>query len=209
VDDAQEIPVDQIELYLPSSISLRGLQVQCDIRLLRIEHEMRRAQADDALQAMRDNFRLRSHVQQAKWRSHRGQHSNTRSQGMIAGLNGKINAAALKYRQARATLFILASALGEDVPEKEFPVLEEKDIAPLVDDSESQYAKDRRKKEKVAKRRTVNEKDSDKTVKNGISWIWKRLGLAAVDGDELLQEGKSSQSIQSTNNNNFEHRSTH
>lgn len=188
VDDVQEIPVDQIELYLPSSILLRGLPVGCDTRLMRIEYELRQAQADDALQAMRDNFRLRSHVRQAKWRSHQGQHTNTRSQGMIASLNGKIDAAALKYRHARDTLFILASALCEEVPVKEYPILEEKDIAPLVDDSESQNVKDRRKKEKAAKRRTVNGKDD---AKKEISWIWKRLGLAAVDGDELLQEGKS------------------
>ena len=110
---------------------------------------------------------------------------------MIASLNGKINAAALKYRHARDTLFILARALCEEVPVKEFPILEEKDIAPLVDDSESQNAKDRRKKEKVDKRRTVNGKDDDGATKKEISWIWKRLGLAAMDGDELLQEGKS------------------
>ena len=151
VDDAQEIPIKEVELYLPSSILVWGLNIHCDARLLRIEFELRRAQADDALQEVRNNLRLRSHVKQTKMQSHRGQRTNTRSLGMIARLNDKIDAAALKYRLARNAVFLLAPHLGEDVPVEDFPYLRKKDISPLRDDSESQHAKDRQKKEKVTK----------------------------------------------------------
>jgi hypothetical protein len=120
--------------------------------------------------------------------SHRGQHTNTRLLGMITCLNDKIDAAALKYRLAHNTVFLLAHHLGEDVPVEYFPYLRKKDISLLQDDSESQHAKDQQKKVKVTKQRTVNSKGDDNVM--AVSWIWKWLGEAAVDGDELLQEGK-------------------
>jgi hypothetical protein len=81
----------------------------------------------------------------------------------------------------------LAPKLGECIAATDFPYLRKQDITPLRDDSQSQYAKDRQKKE-VTKRWTVNAVSND-TVKT-VSWIWKRLGEAAVEGDNLLQEGK-------------------
>jgi hypothetical protein len=188
VDDAQEISIQEVELYLPSSILVWGLNIHCDVRLLHIEFELCRAQANDALQEVRNNLRLRSHVKQTKMQSHRGQRTNTRSLGMITHLNDKINAAALKYRLARNAVFLLAHHLGEDIPVEDFPYLRKKDISPLWDDSKSQHAKDQQKNKKVTKRRTVNSKDDNNVT--AVSWIWKRLGEAAVDGDELLQEGK-------------------
>jgi hypothetical protein len=188
VDDAQEILIQEVELYLPSSILVWGLNIHCDVRLLRIEFELRRAQADNTLQEVRNNLRLHSHVKQTKMQSHHGQRTNTQSLGMITCLNDKIDAAALKYRLACNAVFLLAHHLGEDVPIEDFPYLRKKDISPLQDDSESQHAKVRQKKKKVTKRRTVNSKGDNNVM--AVSWIWKRFGEAAVDGDELLQEGK-------------------
>jgi hypothetical protein len=77
---------------------------------------------------------------------------------------------------------------GRRRPVEDFPYLRKKDISLLWDDSKSQHAKDWQKKEKVTKRWTVNSKGDDNMT--AVSWIWKQLGEAAVDGDELLQEGK-------------------
>jgi hypothetical protein len=188
VDDVQEISIQEVELYLPSSILVWGLNIYCNVCLLRIEFELRRAQADNALQEVHNNLQLHSHVKQTKMQSHCGQRTNTWSLGMITHLNDKINAAALKYHLAHNVVFLLAHHLGEDVPVEDFPYLRKKDISLLQDDSESQHAKDRQKKKKVTKQRTVNSKGDNNVT--AVSWIWKQLGEAAVDGDELLQEGK-------------------
>jgi hypothetical protein len=151
VDDAQEISIQEVELYLPSSILVWGLNIHCNVRLLCIEFELRQAQADNTLQEVRNNLWLYSHVKQTKMQSHHGQCTNIQSLGMITCLNDKIDAAALKYCLARNTVFLLAHHLGEDVPIEDFPYLRKKDISPLRDDSESQHAKDQQKKEKVTK----------------------------------------------------------
>jgi hypothetical protein len=151
VDNVQEISIQEVELYLPSSILVWGLNIHCDVCLLCIEFELCQAQADDALQEVRNNLRLRSHVKQTKMQSHRGQCTNTQSLGMITHLNDKIDAAALKYCLAHNVVFLLAHHLGEDVPIEDFPYLRKKDISPLWDDSESQHAKDWQKKKKVTK----------------------------------------------------------
>jgi hypothetical protein len=187
VDDVQEISIQEVELYLPSSILVWGLNIHCNVRLLRIEFELRQAQADNALQEVHNNLQLHSHMKQTKMQSHHGQCTNTQSLGMITHLNDKINAAALKYHLAHNVVFLLAHHLGKDVPIKDFSYLR-KDISLLRDDSESQHAKDWQKKEKVTKRWTVNSKGDDNVM--AVSWIWKWLGEAAVDGDKLLQEGK-------------------
>jgi hypothetical protein len=170
VDDAQEISIQEVELYLPSSVLVWGLNIHCDVRLLRIKFELRRAQADDALQEVHNNLRLRSHVKQTKMQSHHGQCTNTQSLGMITCLNDKIDAAALKYCLARNAVFLLAHHLGKDIPVEDFPYLRKKDISLLWDDSESQHAKDRQKKKKVTKRWTVNSKGDDNVT--AVSWIW-------------------------------------
>jgi hypothetical protein len=142
VDNAQEIPIEEVKLYLPLSILVWGLNIHCDARLLCIEFELCQAQADDTLQEVHNNLWLHSHVKQTKMRSHHGQCANTWSLGIITCLNDKIDAAALKYQLARNAVFLLAHHLGEDVPIEDFPYLRKKDISPLRDDSESQHAKD-------------------------------------------------------------------
>jgi hypothetical protein len=125
---------------------------------------------------------------------------------MIARLDEKIKAAALKYCLARNAVFFLAQSLGQDVSVTELPYLRKNDITPLWDDSESQYAKDRKKKEKKpTKRLTVN---GTNATSKAVSWIWKRLGKAAVQGDESLQEGKR-RSVHLVHGIDYEYRSTH
>jgi hypothetical protein len=41
VDNAQEIPIEEVKLYLPSAILVWGLNIHCDACLLRIKFELR------------------------------------------------------------------------------------------------------------------------------------------------------------------------
>jgi hypothetical protein len=140
--DESESPASQTDLYLPSSVLASQLGVTCDDRLLHIELELRRAQADDGLQELWDALRLRSHVLQDKGRFQSGQVRSTRAQTRLKNMNDKVNAAATKYRVARDAITYLAKALNDPVPVPR--ILTYADVKPFKDDGDSEYAKEQK-----------------------------------------------------------------
>lgn len=183
-ENESDIPVYQTKLYLPSSVLASGLKIPCDNRLFQIELELRRAQADDALQELRDALRLRSHVLQDKARGQSGQRRGARTQSRLKGMNEKVDASATKYRVARNAIASLAQALNDSVPIPR--MLADADVKAFNDDGDSEYAKKQKgKKAEAAKKAGKKAKKAGEL--KPISWIWSGSG----DGDAGLQEGKS------------------
>jgi len=162
-----------------------GLEVTCDNRLLQIELELRRAQADDSLQELRDALRLRSHVLQDKGRFQNGQRRNTRAQARLKGMNDKVNVAATKYRVAHNAIVFLAKALND--PEPVPRMLANADVEAFNDDGDSEYAKEQKRKKAEGNKKTRKKAQELKPM----SWIWNGSG----EGDTGLQEGKSKGSV--------------
>ncbi|TFK59339.1 hypothetical protein BDN72DRAFT_873055 [Pluteus cervinus] len=161
-------------LFLPSAIPS---SVPCDPRLQDVEWRLRSAQAHSALDELRRCLRMRSYLFIDKDQFSRGQHQNTRSQGMIQRTNTKVNAAAAKYREARACLKSLSRLYDGDDWKNRFPTLKDEDIRSLQADSE-----EKTKKKKKA--------DDPSEGHRKVSWIWGALGdgVAEVVNDELKDD---------------------
>lgn len=205
-------PAHMIALHLPSSITPHS-RVICDIRLCQMEWDLRFAQANDALDELRDGLRLRSYLYIDKDRFQRGQRRNTRSRGVIDRTEVKIRAAAAKYRAAREALKGLTVRLSYVGWDQTFPVLLATDIRGLSDAEESRAANESgtsavtgggthsnggrgRGRGRGGSRRARG--NSRSTVagarpsegRRTLSWIWLNLG-ELEEGDELLQDGMS------------------
>lgn len=204
----QEEPAHSIALFLPSSISPRS-RIACDIRLSQIEWDLRFAQANNALDELRDALRLRSYLFIDKDRFQRGQRQNTRSRGVIDRTEVKVKASAAKYRAAREalkSLAVLLSKVGWDVT---FPILLATDIRGLSDIEEDLTANGNNNggpsRPSTALRGTLRGGTLRSEPRRGrghnrsaltrpsegrrtLSWIWRNLG-ELEDSDELLRDG--------------------
>ncbi|TFK60790.1 hypothetical protein BDN72DRAFT_778956, partial [Pluteus cervinus] len=153
----------QTPLFLPSSLPN---STPCDGRLLMIEWRLRTAQAHTGLDELRRALRMRSFLYIDKDRFSRGQRQNTRSQSQIQRTQGKVDAAAFKYRSARSAIKVLAPLLQEVGWEKEYPCLEKEDVQPLRFDTDGAAENEKKKKKK----------DRQSEGRRKVSWIWGTLG---------------------------------
>jgi hypothetical protein len=96
VDDDVDKP-EHIKLLLPSQVGRRAV---CDDVLRNYEWDHRIAQANDALNEIRDNLCLRTHLYKFKDRFVRGQRPNTRSRSTIKRIDEAIAISATKYETA-------------------------------------------------------------------------------------------------------------
>jgi hypothetical protein len=156
-DRPQDIP-----LWLPSAISGK---FPCDHRLYSFEWELQYAQANDALNDLRQNLQLRSHLYQYKDRFSIGQQANTWANATISRVQSYITASASRYRVARKALTSLAVQLNTgDSWKVTMPDLRDEDIRAM----------------------TVGE-DGESEGRRTLSWIWKRGGalVSESNGDDL------------------------
>jgi len=177
-EDHEETPVYAIPLLLPSS--LPG-NVQCDSRLLNIEFQLRYAQCTDALDELRDALCIRSYICIDKARFQRGQHANTRSQGIIDRVQMKVNISSTKYRTARLALVRLSCILGKLGWEQHILELKQEDIRPLNDEeiAREKNMKKKRKEGQTDGAGLSQEFDVEAAVSEGnrtVSWIWRQMG---------------------------------
>lgn len=169
-----EEPVNDIKLYLPSSITI-ACRVACDLRLCQMEWDLRVAQANDALDDLRDALRLRSYVYKDKDRFQKGIARNTRSRGIIDRIEVKMNAAAARYRTARAALSGLAIRSNQGDWSVMFPPLKDGDIRGMSEADDAAPSRGGRPSE----------------GRRAMSWIWHRLGVVSPDTEETVHEGES------------------
>ncbi|KAJ7814729.1 hypothetical protein B0H13DRAFT_2218818, partial [Mycena leptocephala] len=97
-----------MKLWLPSAI---GRSAQCDPELVEYEYMLRKGQAFEALEEIRNQLLVRTHEYKFKDRAVRGMRGNTRSATRIKAIDARIQRAAEQYRAARAALVSLSSTL--------------------------------------------------------------------------------------------------
>ncbi|KAG6824257.1 hypothetical protein H0H92_007533 [Tricholoma furcatifolium] len=160
-------------LWLPSKVHVK---LVFDRHLAEVEWKLRIAQACEALDALRSNLQIWSHLYKFKDRFVRGQHANTRARNSIETVQARIQAAAEEYRAAYVALESLcillcnATDLGElNVENWRLTLLplEAGDIRELAEADN----------ERISEGRRV------------VSWIWRTLGVINDKNDsEALRD---------------------
>jgi hypothetical protein len=141
---------EDFELWLPSS--LRTAYV-CDRKLQGLEWDLRYAQANDALNEVRQSIRLFSHLKLFKQAHIRGQRASTRARSTLDIAKARKLGSKVKYDKACEALSRLGPILGKVAWEDTLCVLHVADMRPLGD---------------IADGQTEGTRD--------ISWIWKSPG---------------------------------
>ena len=177
-DDDEETPdetdaqtnAEDIQLYLPSQCPQHA---SADLRSLEVR--LRRAQADDALETIRQQRRAIAALLAFKRRNVNGMGNkqNTRIQTLYDRIQGKIDLAKVRYRVARWALHRL------DPEAEQLRELKDEDIrGPDIDDDEGNP------------RRSNKNKNTNTNTRLGqgyheVSWIWLGAGAnTAAVGDE-------------------------
>jgi hypothetical protein len=94
-NSSPEIQIYDVQLWLPSTI---GRQTSCDRSLQEVEWAFREAQANDALNMIRQHLRLDSFLVKRKKDWSRGVRANTRSMIAIEQNLSRIRCAVEKYQ---------------------------------------------------------------------------------------------------------------
>jgi len=174
------LPHDSI-LLLPSDLVNR---TPCDSKLMEYEWRLRTAQAQDALNELRDGLRIRSHQWKIKRRDVHGVAANTRAQANICRQQEKIDSSALKYRVTRKALVQLAPALGKQGWEAVLPVLKPEDVRGMRDDEPVLHVR--------SKAHSKRKAPGTSEGKRKISWIWTdHTAVAQAGVDPGLNDGKT------------------
>ncbi|KAJ7575193.1 hypothetical protein C8J56DRAFT_801798 [Mycena floridula] len=151
-------------LWLPSSI---GTKARCSKELQGFEWQLRTAQANDALDAIRTCLRLKGYLFRDRRTNVEGVAAGTRSMKAISNAEVKIAKFQTRYSIAFSALQVLAPLLQK--PESwrlYFRPLAVEDVRPLPAD------------------RVTGEKDTT------LSWIWKMPGVADKD-DPAVHDGNN------------------
>ncbi|KAJ7222855.1 hypothetical protein B0H12DRAFT_1241055, partial [Mycena haematopus] len=166
------IQVQHIALWLPSSIKGRD---PCDDELYEYEYRLREAQAHDALDALRKQLLLRTHLYKYKDRFSRGVKANTRLGTKISGVDERIRRISERYRAARRALVGLGSVLKQTQWEATLLPLKPEDVRGMP---RALFQDPERKKllmKKGAEARRQAEA-AGKEAKAKMSWIWRSAG---------------------------------
>jgi hypothetical protein len=147
-------------LLLPSALSAAA---PCDARLQEYEYQLRVAQANDALDELRDCLRLRSHLFYFKDYFTRGTRYNTKSRDVINKLENRIAACVTRYNTARSALLQLTKRQGKSLAAlNKFKVLAKDDVRGMA-------------------ARALGDSEGNRTL----SWIWTVHGVAAKSGSNV------------------------
>lgn len=171
------VKVQHLALWLPSDIKGR---VDCDIELYQYEFRLREAQAHEALDDLRHQLLLRTHLYKHKDMYVRGVKANTRC----------------RYRAARRALVGLGRELNETGWQVALQPLLVEDVRgmPRALFQDPERKKLLMKKGPAARREA---KDRGMRAKQKMSWIWRSPGVDEGEaGATGMNEGMCSQSCQ-------------
>ncbi|KAG6824960.1 hypothetical protein H0H92_005297 [Tricholoma furcatifolium] len=160
-------------LWLPSKVHVK---LVFDRHLAEVEWKLRVAQACEALDALRSNLQIRSHLYKFKDRFVRGQHANTRARNSIETVQARIQAATEEYRAAYVALNSLSILLSNAADLGELNVENWRlTLLPL----------------EAGDIRELAEADNERTSEGRrvVSWIWRTLGVISDKNDsEALRD---------------------
>ncbi|KAJ7601623.1 hypothetical protein DFH06DRAFT_1153729 [Mycena polygramma] len=105
--NGEQLP-EATRLFMPSEIADAALRGRvCAIGLPEVERRMRRGEAGEALEAVRQGLRTRTMTNRFRLRNYTGQGMMTKGQGILRRVNIKISLAKVRYRYSRAALLAL------------------------------------------------------------------------------------------------------
>ncbi|KAG2746737.1 hypothetical protein P692DRAFT_201840841 [Suillus brevipes Sb2] len=162
----REEKAHEVKLWLPSKV--KETTELCEGPLCAYEWELRRAQAHEALDELRRQLRLRTHLYKFKDAHIRGQRANTRATTVLNKVEQSMKTAVARYRRAWSAVKTLSMALGNPNWEVELPELQPADVRGMAEGE-------------------IGQSEGTRTL----SWIWKTRGVAGVgeDGEAVLSEG--------------------
>ncbi|KAJ6463641.1 hypothetical protein C8R47DRAFT_992530 [Mycena vitilis] len=153
--NGEQLP-EVTRLFMPSEIQSKTVRLNvCVIGLPDVERQLRRGEASEALEAVRQGLRTRTMTNRFRLRNWTGQGMMTKGQGILRQVNIKISIAKVRYRYARVALLALE---GHGEWEAQLRVLNDDDGG-------------------IARAAGVATGEGAHTL----SWIWYSAGLTATD----------------------------
>jgi hypothetical protein len=181
---------EKASLHLPSAFSPENRAKICSPNLVAIEDRLRYAHAQEALQDLRRQLRLRTLANNYTRSNVRSQAPYTRMRTLQEQIKLKIREARRRYRVARSSLLTLRHG-GDEGWKNILRKLRTKDIRGLnerhLSSSERNRARDSEDDTSES-----NEEDPETTLVRGValgegrqtaSWIWYSLGMNEAIGD--------------------------
>jgi hypothetical protein len=167
----QEGPMDAYNemIWLPSDMIVEG--VVCYDELLRAEWDLRKGQADEALEGIRDSLMIHAGIRLMKLEYTQGVKEGTRSEARLSESMRKAHYSADTYRNARRAMERLATVLPKEYVKdslSHFPELRQSDLRELP---------------------TGELELGDGFNEVEMSWIWKSYGSASGD-KEAVNDGE-------------------
>ncbi|CAE7088251.1 unnamed protein product [Rhizoctonia solani] len=141
---------EEFDLAMPSSYSAAAIESAGLTTLAAVEKELRRALCKESIECVKQLLGAKKATQNYKKKNVRGQVANTRANTILKDHDQKIGKAQWRYMNSRSALI----QLGFSEADKQFEVLADKDLQPLVTYF-AEYAR------------------STGHGYSGISWIWK------------------------------------
>ncbi|KAJ7030787.1 hypothetical protein C8F04DRAFT_1186443 [Mycena alexandri] len=175
------VQVQHMALWLPSSINGR---VPCDTELYDYEFRLREVQAHEALDDVRHQLLLRTHLYKYKDRFARGVKANSRSQMKIEGVEERTRRSAERYRAAWRALKALGRQLKQSGWEKALQPLMPEDVRGMP---RALFQDPERKKLLMKKGSAARQKaqQAGAEAKARMSWIWRSPGLEEEEEGEM------------------------
>ncbi|KAG0695048.1 hypothetical protein DFH29DRAFT_985048 [Suillus ampliporus] len=166
VQSVCEEKAHEIKLWLPSKV--KEIAEPCEGPLCAYEWELRHAQAHEALDELRRQLQLCTHLYKFKDAHIRGQRANTRASTVLNKVEQSMKTAVARYRRAWSAIKTLSVVLGKPNWEVKLPELRPADVRGMAEGETGQSKGTRT-----------------------LSWIWKTHGVAGVgeDGEAVLSEG--------------------
>ncbi|KAK7049165.1 CxC2 domain-containing protein [Favolaschia claudopus] len=174
------IQVQHMSLWLPSA--LKG-STQCEDDLYEYEFRLREAQAHEALDALRNNLLVRTHLYKYKDRWVRGVKSNTRIGTKIEGVEERVRRVSERYRGARRALEGLGRRLDRQEWQKTLRPLKPEDVRGMP----RALFSDPERKKLMMRKGLQARKQADaarRQARARMSWIWLRPGVEDEDAGE-------------------------
>ncbi|KAJ7448813.1 hypothetical protein B0H11DRAFT_2247451 [Mycena galericulata] len=175
------IKVEEMALWLPSAMwkGNRPREDVCRAEVLQHEYRMRVGQANEALDEIRRQLLVRTHLYREKDDQAPSVRTSMRSLAKIKAVDDRIRRCAAQYRVAYAALEVLGPAVNSDGWKVSLQPLLVEDVRErprkTIGDEERQRARGKLPKRKRQKK---------KTKERPMSWIWVVQGKELVEGED-------------------------
>ena len=189
--------VEQIPLYLPSSLDAATRSNVCPPKVAAVEEKLREAQTYEALDDLRRQLRARVFANRFKLKNITGQTANTRARQWQKTIDEKAISFKHIYRRARQALLALRGPGEWSL--KVLRELKEEDVRAFNERAltaeEARERLEARRAAGVITEEVLGQPAEDLVLGEGrrtISWIWYStgtIGLRETDNEENIHEG--------------------